>query len=114
MRFSSEERAAHVELWRESGLSRAGYCRQSGLRYSTFAQWVQRQEKGGRGAEVDAPSGADTQEAFVAVSMPERVVASSGGPVVRAELVGQGVTVLLDESCAPGQVAAVLEALARC
>jgi hypothetical protein len=32
----------HVEAWRESGLSQAGYCRQQGLNPKTLSTWARR------------------------------------------------------------------------
>ena len=112
MRYSQEERQVHVELWRESGLSRAAYCRQSGLTYATFAQWVQRMNAVGR----EQTDGADGEDAFIELQVGHghEENGNTGPESVRAELVGTGVTVLIDGCTAPGRVAAILEALARC
>ena len=40
MRYSIEDRTAHVALWRESGLSKARYCRESGVPYHALIAWV--------------------------------------------------------------------------
>lgn len=40
MQTTPSERAAHVALWRESGLSKAAYCRESGISYQTFVSWT--------------------------------------------------------------------------
>ena len=42
MTLSEQEQAAHVDLWQESGMSRAAYCREAGLRYHVFLGWVRR------------------------------------------------------------------------
>ena len=34
----------HVEAWRESGLSQAGYCHQHGLNRKTFSLWTRRDQ----------------------------------------------------------------------
>ncbi len=39
-------RAEHVEAWRHSGLTQAAFARREGLRYPTFAHWVQQASKG--------------------------------------------------------------------
>jgi hypothetical protein len=39
-------RAEHVEAWRRSGLTQAAFARREGLRYPTFAHWVQQANKG--------------------------------------------------------------------
>jgi len=39
MRYTPSERQAHVDLWRESGLSKAAYCRQAGLPYHCLVSW---------------------------------------------------------------------------
>lgn len=38
-RTKKADRLAHVELWRSSGISRAAYCRQHGLKYAAFLSW---------------------------------------------------------------------------
>lgn len=38
-RYSEEERDTHLELWRESGLSKQAYSKASGLNYKTFLKW---------------------------------------------------------------------------
>lgn len=40
MHTTPSERSAHVALWRESGLSKAAYCRESGISYQTFVSWT--------------------------------------------------------------------------
>jgi hypothetical protein len=50
-----EKRAAWagvVERWRQSGLSKAGFCRQEGLRTWQFDYWCRRLAAGSRGPEL--------------------------------------------------------------
>lgn len=42
VRISKEQRRAILAEFARSGLSAAGFARQTGLKYSTFALWVQR------------------------------------------------------------------------
>jgi len=42
----------HVEQWRTSGLSQAGYCAREGLSVSAFGYWV---AKANRGARTQGP-----------------------------------------------------------
>lgn len=53
MRYSAEEREAHVSLWRESGWSKARYCRESGVPYQSFVAWT----RPGRSAGSDDATG---------------------------------------------------------
>jgi hypothetical protein len=39
------ERLAHVQAWRESGLTRPAYCRKHGLKYGTFMSWFKLEEQ---------------------------------------------------------------------
>jgi len=43
---SSEEKRlhwqSHIDSWKSSGLSRAAYCRQAGISYYTFRDWLVR------------------------------------------------------------------------
>lgn len=45
-------RAEHVEAWRRSGLTQAAFARREGLRYPTFAHWVQQANKGALASAV--------------------------------------------------------------
>jgi transposase-like protein len=40
----AERQRELVEAFRESGLTREGFARQEGIRYTTFCTWVQREE----------------------------------------------------------------------
>ena len=40
LKYSKEERKAHVADWSVSGLSKKAYCEQHGLVYGTFKGWV--------------------------------------------------------------------------
>ena len=39
-RRSKEEKFEWVELWCESGLSRAEFCRREGIPYGSFVRWI--------------------------------------------------------------------------
>jgi hypothetical protein len=41
----AERQRELVEAFRESGLTREGFARQEGIRYTTFCTWVQREAK---------------------------------------------------------------------
>lgn len=38
-RYSREERAAHWQAWKDSGLTQSVYCDQNGLKSSSFKNW---------------------------------------------------------------------------
>ena len=42
LKYSKEERKAHVAAWSTSGLSKKAYCDQEGLVYGTFKGWVRK------------------------------------------------------------------------
>lgn len=48
---------AHVEAWRESGLTQRSYCHQAGIKPATFSYWVRKgknqQEDLGGFVEID-------------------------------------------------------------
>lgn len=121
MRYTSDDREAHVNLWRESGLSRAAYCREAGLSYATFTQWVQRAKKQGYAAQEgphDTPAGASDGErsagGFIEVHpriLPDRCRVQAA---IRVEILGADVAVLLGERAEKQRVASILEALSRC
>lgn len=41
-RFSAEERANYIELYRQSGLTQRAFAKQQGLNLGTFHQWLHR------------------------------------------------------------------------
>lgn len=45
-RMSVAQRADYVRAYRESGLNQMAFAKREGLRYSTFAHWVQKAAKG--------------------------------------------------------------------
>lgn len=45
-RIPVAQRADYVRAYRESGLNQAAFAKREGLRYSTFAHWVQKAAKG--------------------------------------------------------------------
>ena len=61
MRFTREERTVHVALWRESGLSKAAYCRECDLPYQTFVAWT----RAGSGTPTRSSAEPDPAPAFV-------------------------------------------------
>ena len=106
MRYTPEDRARHIALWQESGLSKAGYCRTSGLCYKTFCSWTHRQ----------SASTADEQTAsapaFVQVvdHRPQRDDASltvEVGP-------DDGLRLCFSAGAAPDWVAAVITSVRPC
>lgn len=48
-------RAELVAAWRQSGLTQAGFARREGVRYSTFASWVQQARQAGGRVRAAAP-----------------------------------------------------------
>ncbi len=40
-RYSKEEKLTHLELWKESGLSKLAYCKEADLHYKTFLSWAE-------------------------------------------------------------------------
>lgn len=80
MRYTPSERQAHLDLWQESGLSKAAYCRQAGLPYHCLMAWS-------RQAVVVAEVAADGSEAggFIELDRP-----SGPAPVAPAATVDLG------------------------
>jgi transposase-like protein len=105
MRVSRDDRQAHVELWRGSGLSRAEYCRRAGLAYHQLTAWLRSEEQ--RGAEDG--TGAD---GFVLVDLPTAAEPAFAGEAV-LEL-GQGGRVRFTSGCAAAWVGRVLAEVTRC
>ncbi len=45
MTYSKEEKEIHMQLWKESGVSKADYARESGLKPWTFYSWFYKMNK---------------------------------------------------------------------
>ena len=70
-------RAELVALWRQSGLTQAAFARREGVRYPTFASWVQQARPAGRQREAPVP-----KVRFAEVQVP----AVMHGPAVEVRL----------------------------
>ena len=105
MRYTPEDRASHIALWQESGLSKAGYCRSSGLCYKTFCGWARPRAASTSKELVAAP-------AFVQVvdQRPHRVDAACG---VDVEIDG-GVRLRFAAGASAAWVGAVVQAVRSC
>lgn len=108
MRLSSANRQAHVELWRDSGLSRAEYCRRAGLAYHQLTAWLQRDgQQRGRG---DAAAADD----FLLIrDRPVRDEPTPGDASALVVLAG-GIRLRFGSGCAARWVAQVLAELRGC
>lgn len=51
-KYSEEEKKAHLEKWRNSGVSMAEYSRANNISGHTFSRWVQK-EKNGVGGPIE-------------------------------------------------------------
>jgi len=60
-RYSEEDRDTHLELWRESGLSKQAYSKASGINYKTILRWSK--------STVSIPK--VSEEHFISMSLPE-------------------------------------------
>jgi len=107
MKMTRADRAAHVALWRESGLSKAAYCREHDLPYQSFVQWS-------RFPEGDGPAEAG---GFIEL-LDDRASPAAGthpaGAGVRASFAGLGALEFAAHAD-PEWIAAVVRAVAgRC
>ena len=91
-RTPAERREALVAEYRESGLTQAAYARREGVRYSTFAGWVQRSRRPRgprrapvRFAEVKWP--VPVAAAGLEVQLPDGLVLRGGSAAELAALV---------------------------
>ena len=105
MRTSPSERTAHVALWRESGLSKAAYCRESGISYQSFVSWA-REPGAGRVADPVV----DDRPAFV--ELIDDRPRDPHGPTLR--VLAGGMELCFLGSAQPAWIGAVLRAVAGC
>lgn len=45
MRSNKAERQSHLTAWQTSDLSASAYCREHGLKYPTFMNWVRKEKE---------------------------------------------------------------------
>lgn len=88
-----------LDEYERSGLSQAAFARQAGVKYPTFAHWVQerRREEPGQPAqsagaelrfvELGVPRSAMTPAGTLSVTLPDGLVASGTDPRALAGLV---------------------------
>ena len=101
VRASKEQRRIILAEFERSGLSAAGFARRAGLKYSTFAFWVQRYRRTKR------PARRSPLRLLEAVVTPE-----SAAPALLIHLPG-GARVELREAGQVPLAAALVEALAK-
>jgi transposase-like protein len=81
-RMSVAQRADYVRAYRESGLNQMAFAKREGLRYSTFAHWVQKAAKGElRVSAVSSPREGAMQ--FAQVQLPAPAAPTSASLEVR-------------------------------
>ena len=114
-RTSREERAAHIDLWRSSGLSRAAYCRESGLSYGSFTQWVRDAGVGRKTAATARGAPAESPEAGVGfVELPVRAKGASCGGHIQLTWQGSPLRIEVRPGCDPAWCAALIGRLQPC
>ncbi len=102
-RHSPEERQTHIELWQQSGKTKAEYCREVGLPYHCLFSWTRSK----RDKEVEQ---VPIENGFVAIEMrtemPDRP-----GLVIQA---GQWGTMQFSVSASPSWIASILREMHSC
>jgi transposase-like protein len=93
-------RAELVAIWQQSGLTQAAFARREGVRYPTFASWVQQARQTGSQREAPVP-----KVRFAEVQVP----AALGVPAVEVRL-GDGTVVRGTSAQAVAAVARALRA----
>jgi Transposase len=61
-RFSTEEKARVVGLYKESGLARAEFCRREGVSLFNLQRWLEKQDRAGEARFVEVESRAIAQQ----------------------------------------------------
>jgi hypothetical protein len=82
-RYSSEQKAAYIKQWRESGKSQRVFCIEQGLNYKSLSNWIMRINK----------LSARKSSGFVAVKV-KRVINNPGG-LFAAVKTAEGVVISL-------------------
>ena len=94
-----ERREQLLDEYERSGLSQAAFARREGVRYPTFAHWVQERRRDAAGkpartagtaprfVELGVPRSVMTPAGTLSVTLPDGVVASGSDPRALAGLV---------------------------
>lgn len=91
--MSVAQRADYVRAYRESGLNQMAFAKREGLRYSTFAHWMQKAAKGElRVSPMSSPHEGAMQ--FAQVQLPAPAAPTTASLEVR---LADGVVVRGDE-----------------
>ncbi len=109
MRYPPDERRVHVELWRESGLSKAAYCRQADLPYHCLVAWTRDASAGVGDLQDQAAEEAGT--GFI--ELIRQGDTRESAPGVTVEL-GAGRRVLVPATVDPGWAGRLLGAVFGC
>lgn len=100
-KFSKEERRAHIRAWQELGISGQEYCRQNGIRPTTFYNWLKR--------EKEEQSGTQSTPLQGLVRISPATTASAGKTTVAVEY--QGILIHLPMSNLNDILPSVISAL---
>ena len=118
MRYSRQERQAHIELWRESGLSKAAYCRSAGLPYHCLVSWcaaAARDDAGVRHEASDDDAQRESGAAFMELPAPVAWSDRSSGLGAAARVdCGNGRWVLIAADADPAWAGRLVQAVASC
>jgi hypothetical protein len=115
VRTPAQRREALLDEFEKSGLSGAKFAALSGIKYQTFANWVQQRQRKGQAGALSPAKGAAKSES---VSWLEAVVQAAGDQVepkcgaLTLHLPG-GVRAELDSTRAVGLAAALVRALEK-
>jgi transposase-like protein len=116
VRATPERRAAILAEFERSGVSAAQFARLVGLKYSTFAQWVQRHRRAGASSQraVRRPAARSLQLVEAVLTPAAKGPTGSHAQPLRLHLPGGGQLAVTSPAHVP-LVAALLQALAaRC
>jgi hypothetical protein len=106
MRWTHEERAVHVALWRESGLSKAAYCRAAELPYQSFYLWC-------RESEVEITTQSEAGD-FIELTADRAITAKNYPPTGLTVRVSEGCELSFAAQCSADWVVAVVRGLRGC
>ena len=97
VRVPGERREALLDEFEKSGSSGAKFARLAGIKYATFANWVQKRRRDGRPAQTGARvrSGVNDPPASGGPVRLFEAVVAGGGEAVRTPADGQGLLIEL-------------------
>lgn len=112
VRFSREQRESMLDAYEASGLSGPQFCAQHGVKYQTFATWLQRRKRGDGRYPALLPAGAAPVPLFLPTEVDHPASPAASGTPVEVVFPG-GASILIRDDGQLALAAKLIRELSR-